>query len=761
MEHLPADILPLRYNGDIAARMIEGIHRYLKRATAERARRRERYWRRDCRSWGRYERSVAPNRHRLAHFLGVVDTRVPPLLECLEWRLSAKPKANMQETIICNSVRLQAVRWAALPGVWGEGLWLEPQDRDVIAQIVALGDCDWTPEEAVERFAGLLAQNGCRVLVPTLINRDCTWAGVAGIMTNQPHREFIYRAAYELGRHIIGLEVQKILAAVDWLSQQALPVGIVGYGEGGLLAFYSAALDTRLQAALISGYFGPREQLYKEPIYRNVWRLLEEFGDAEIASLIAPRPLIIEHCPFPAIAGPPPATSERTGAAPGAIHMPSLAAVRRELQRAHRLVAPLQPDFVLMASPHPLSLSALKSFWATLQRFAGFINKHPNRQAQNTNKNEAAFVATPRQTIRWDALRRAGLLPDPQARLKRQFEELIEYTQALMRESEYIRKRYWAQADAINVATWQKTTQPYRRRFHEEIIGALPEPEMPLRPRARKAFQTEAFHGYEIRLDVYPDVFAYGLLLVPCDVQPGQKRPVVVCQHGLEGRPQDVADPFGQENCYHYFACRLTERGFVTFSPQNPYIGGDNFRVLQRLANPLGLSLFSFIIRQHQRILEFLKSLPYVDPQKIAFYGLSYGGKTAMRVPAVLPDYCLSICSGDFNEWIWKNCSTRAPFSYMRTGEYEMFEFNLGMTFNYAEMSYLICPRPFMVERGHQDGVSVDEWVAYEYAKTRYLYDLLGIGARTEIEFFNGPHEIHGVGTFAFLERHLREAKPS
>ncbi len=132
-----------------------------------------------------------------------------------------------------------------------------------------------------------------------------------------------------------------------------------------------------------------------------------------------------------------------------------------------------------------------------------------------------------------------------------------------------------------------------------------------------------------------------------------------------------------------------------------------------------------------------------------------------MRVPAVLPDYCLSICSGDFNEWIWKNCSTRAPFSYMRTGEYEMFEFNLGMTFNYAEMSYLICPRPFMVERGHQDGVSVDEWVAYEYAKTRYLYDLLGIGERTEIEFFNGPHEIHGVGTFAFLERHLREAKPS
>jgi hypothetical protein len=35
-------------------------------------------------------------------------------------------------------------------------------------------------------------------------------------MTNQPHREWIYRPAFELGRHIIGYEVQKILALVDW-----------------------------------------------------------------------------------------------------------------------------------------------------------------------------------------------------------------------------------------------------------------------------------------------------------------------------------------------------------------------------------------------------------------------------------------------------------------------------------------------------------------------------------------------------------------
>ena len=67
--------------------------------------------------------------------------------------------------------------------------------------------------------------------------------------------------------------------------------------------------------------------------------------------------------------------------------------------------------------------------------------------------------------------------------------------------------------------------------------------------------------------------------------------------------------------------------------------------------------------------------------------------------------------------------------------------FDMGSTFNYAELAALMLPRPFMVERGHEDGVAPDEWVAYEYAKVRRLYDQLDLGERTTIEFFNGGHE--------------------
>src|SRR5208337_1090578 len=205
---------------------------------------------------------------------------------------------------------------------------------------------------------------------------------------------------------------------------------------------------------------------------------------------------------------------------------------------------------------------------------------------------------------------------------------------------------------------------------------------------------------------------------------------------------------------------RLADRGFVTFAPQNLYLFGDRFRTLQRKANPIKKTLFSIIVPQHRQIVDWLGGLPFVDPERIAFYGLSYGGKTAMRVPAILPRYCLSICSGDFNEWIAKNVSVDFRGSYMFSGEYEMYEFDLGNTFNYAEMAALIAPRPFMVERGHDDGVGIDEYVAFEFAKVRRFYAQLGIADRTEIEFFQGGHMINGQRTFEFLHKHLRWQSP-
>jgi len=240
---------------------------------------------------------------------------------------------------------------------------------------------------------------------------------------------------------------------------------------------------------------------------------------------------------------------------------------------------------------------------------------------------------------------------------------------------------------------------------------------------------------------------------VPKGMAAGERRPVVVCQHGRNGVPKDTVE--GNNGAYRNFAARLADEGFITFSPHNLYRGEDRYRYLCRKANNVKASLFSFILAQHAQILRWLGTLEYVDPKRIAFYGLSYGGETAVRVPTILHEYALSICSGDFNTWTEKVAATDRQFSFMYSIEWEMPYFDMGSTFDYAEMTYLMLPRPFMVERGHNDRVGRDEWVAHEYAKVKWLYAQYGMGERTEIEYFNGGHTIHGVGTFAFLRKHL------
>ena len=738
-----AGTAPLTAEGDLASQMVEGIDRFLLRQTAEAA------------AGRRPPDPVDAARQKLAKMIGVVDGEG----QAPDVQIVSRP-GQPQAVARAAGFEVFEVRWPVHFGVDGEGLLLVPTGRETVADVVAVPDADQTPEMLIGNPAGgspvarRLAESGCRVLVPFLVNRADTFSvSRGGRETNQPAREWVYRPAFEVGRHVIGYEVQKVRSAGLWLrggDGARRRVGVIGYGEGGLVAMYAAALGSRFDAACVSGYFGPREDLWQEPIYRNVFGLLNHFGDAELAALAAPAALVVEACRAPEVAGPPePIRGQRHGAAPGRIATPPLDSVRREFARAEAMpVAPgPRPRMELVVSGDgfgPFGTdAALGSFLAAL---SGGAKLAPAGEAPVE-------------------LRALDLGASPElARARRQIEQLSEHTQRVVRESEFTRRKFWEKADAARAAgspeQWAGATKWYRDYFENEVIGRFDAPLLAPNVRTRRVYDEPEYVGYEVVMDVFPDVFACGVLLVPKDIRPGERRPVVVCQHGLEGRPRDVSDPTVHNPSYGQFACRLAERGFVTYAPQNPYIFGDRFRALQRKANPLGKTLFSVIVPQHRQATEWLASLPFVDPERIAFYGLSYGGKTAMRVPPLVDRYCLSVCSADFNEWVWKNTSLSHPHSYVHNVEYEIFEWDLANTFNYAEMAALICPRPFMVERGHRDGVAPDEWVAYEYAKVRLLYADLKIPGRTRIEFFDGPHTIHGVGTFAFLHEQLKWPPP-
>ena len=737
---LPAGVAPLEAKGDLASQMVDGIDRFLLRKLEQSTAQRESKFQRDFSSPKAYQTGLAPARERLSVMLGL---RERPKCESLEYVASTSAPSLIASS---DAYEVHRVRWPGVSGAVCEGLLLEPR-AEPQAYVLAIPDADQTPEQIAGVAVGLppkqqcarrLAERDCLVLVPALVSRD-----IQSLPVSKPHdltnREFLYRSAFELGRHLIGYELQGCRNALDWFrrrreSAKNARMGVCGYGEGGMLALYLAALEPDIDATVVSGYFQDRNAIWKQPIDRNVFGLLTQFGDAELATMVAPRRLIVEASPHPEFIYPP----GKRGA-PAVLKTPPMEEVSGEVARARRILEPWEAAGNWLAfheSPKaPLSDACLADFLGALG------------------------VASDRHVASGDSLRpeqnAAALSKAAIRRTRRLIAQYDRINQETLRESPYQRREFMKGLDFSSPEAYRKTSAKYRDLFRKEIVGQHDVPLPPPNPRARLWKETDSVTYYEVVLDVFPDVFAYGLLCLPKDLQPGEKRPVVVCQHGLEGRASFVVGQEGYRS-YKAFGTRLAERGYITFAPQNPYIFRDRFRSLQRKSYPLNTTLFSIIVPQHQQIVDWLQTLPFVEPDHIAFYGLSYGGKTAMRVPALVEDYCLSICSADFNDWVDKNASTRNPRSYIWTGEYEIFEWNLGGTFNYAEMAALIAPRPFMVERGHFDGVADDWTVAWEFAKVRHLYQAqLKLKDRCAIEWFDGPHTIHGVGTFQFLDKHL------
>ncbi|MFO0929723.1 MAG: hypothetical protein U0736_22325 [Gemmataceae bacterium] len=740
---------PLTLTGDIASQLVDGVDRFLLREIERAAKDREKFWKRDFSSPEAYTKSLEPNRKRLAHILGVRDPRVPFQAPEPVTRVGNRGLVGEGE-----SYDVFAIRWPAFGDVHGEGLLLVPTTVDgpvkPVADVVVIPDADQTPEQLVgladgvpkeSQIARRLVESRCRVLVPTLIDR--TYAARAG-RAKMTSREFLYRSAFELGRHLIGYEVQKVLAAVDWFAREGgekAKIGVVGWGEGGMLALYAGALDPRITATCVSGYFGNRDRIWEQPIDRNVFGLLEQFGDAELGAMIAPRSFLVEANRGPELKLP----SE--GGAPAILRSPGRSEAKAEFDRMRTLVQGNvggSRAFATRETNQPFADN-------TLLEFLRFFGAKPRREQPLPMPRPGPLDAT---------------------RQQRQFREIDRHNQQLLEEAHYTRQAFMPIAtqfatrggpgnlDVSSLPAFEKSIEWYRNHFANEVIGRFDHKLLPPDPRTKLHSESSKWTMYQVVLDVFPDVIAYGLLIVPKGIKPGEQRPVVVCQHGLEGRPEDVIGKPGYD-AYKAFATQLAERGFVTFAPQNLYIFKDRFRTLQRKANPIKKTLFSVIVPQHQQITDWLKTLPFVDGKRIGFYGLSYGGKSAMRIPPLVSNYCLSICSADFNDWVWKNASTRSPYSYVWTLEYEIFEFDLGSTFNYAEMAALIAPRPFMVERGHFDGVGPDERIGLEFAKVRFLYEArLGLKDRAAIEWFVGPHTINGKGTFEFLHRHLSWPAP-
>ncbi|HTM48727.1 MAG TPA: acetylxylan esterase [Bryobacteraceae bacterium] len=291
------------------------MDRYFDQQIASAAAAREKYWSRlDFSSPREFERSADAYRKDWAQYLGVPEAGGGPL--------------NVQRTKVKEFDTYTAWRvwFDTVPGVQAYGILLIPKKPSgPKPALICVHGHQGTPEIV----AGFLPEealkgNIYRVFGRTAVLRDyVVWCPMILGYYSEEHtpqegpqaqgRDLLHKKALLTSRTLMGLEVAKLRRAVDYL--QTLPevdrgrIGIYGLSKGGHYTLYAAGIEARLRAVVVSGWFNERTKKLTHPkseatpapfltrIHRSEYYLpglLDRFGDAELAWMIAPRPLMIE-----------------------------------------------------------------------------------------------------------------------------------------------------------------------------------------------------------------------------------------------------------------------------------------------------------------------------------------------------------------------------------------------------------------------------------------------------------------------------------
>ena len=433
---------PLTMEGDISLQLAKGCDRFLDAQIAAAAK----------------NRPKNPSRENLSNLLGLNRDDRPEngLLEVYS--------VQTAQRAVAENLEIYHVRWLAFGNVHGDGLLLVPKGKanPILADVIAIPDAGETPEDisglgkSDKPFALELALSGCRVLVPTVINREENRYK----MTN---REWVHRPSFVLGRTLIGYELHKIFSGIDCLknTQEKADrnIGVIGRGEGGLLALYAGALDERIHSTCTTSYFGEREQLWNEPADHNVFGLVRDFGDAQIADLIAPRNLIV-------------------GNVPG-------------------------PDFVFRADEKGEPQHVSDGYTPKKGKPGKFQVQNPTDEFGRINNRENATITTnpvskftrnllssPLKIPNDFAFKK--IYPDPEGldliaeRHAKQVSEIVRHNQLALINSAAEREAYFKDLKTGSTEEFEATIEPYREKFRTDVIGDFGLERLPFNARSRK-----------------------------------------------------------------------------------------------------------------------------------------------------------------------------------------------------------------------------------------------------------------------------------
>lgn len=138
----------------------------------------------------------------------------------------------------------------------------------------------------------------------------------------------------------------------------------------------------------------------------------------------------------------------------------------------------------------------------------------------------------------------------------------------------------------------------------------------------------------------------YYKLLKPRVLEPGRRYPVLVDVYGGPGA-QRVSNVWG--NLFHQY---LVQQGYVVFSLDNRGSGFRGTKFETSLVDGNDGRLGGVEVQDQVRGVEFLRSLPFVDGQRIGIFGWSYGGYMTLMCLMQAPDaFAAGVAGAPVTDW--------------------------------------------------------------------------------------------------------------
>ncbi len=180
----------------------------------------------------------------------------------------------------------------------------------------------------------------------------------------------------------------------------------------------------------------------------------------------------------------------------------------------------------------------------------------------------------------------------------------------------------------------------------------------------------------------------YYKLLKPKVLEPGRKYPVLVEVYGGPG-VQRVGNTWG--SLFHQY---LVQHGYVVFLLDNRGSGlrGEKFETA------LGLRMGHVEVQDQVKGVEYLRSLPFVDPKRIGVFGWSYGGYMTLMCLMQAPDaFAAGVAGAPVTDWALYD--THYTERYLSTPQLNAEGYRLSNVLEYADK----LSRPLLLVHGMAD----------------------------------------------------------